>query len=388
MVLMNIIIGIGMLSIPYCFRSGIITNTFLLIIIGCCAFLSFMCLIDAAMTAHITIDYGKLMGVAFGEKLEWIPNLMIFSGFWGVGVLHLQYTYFMTLAVLQEVAAKHDLPSWLYSRPMWVFGLATLVDLPLTFIKTIAKFSKVSIATCVLIFMYLVHSAVYLGVEVNSERGFDPEGEIRYLELNNFFVTAVAVQAFAFHCHPTVGPTIARLINPTRVRQYKVLAMVVIGAAVAYYVGGLLPYLTLGNRVSELIIFLCYPTGQVFTIITKALYGVFLLITTPLILFSGRFCLAGLICKKEIPVWQWHLMGVGMLLGAAIMAVWVENLEIMFDLIGGCTVPVIMYMFPAVFYIRICKGESKWKMAVAYAFLPFAALNIGLALYHSIANLL
>jgi hypothetical protein len=293
----------------------------------------------------------------------------------------------MLLAVLQEVAVKVDLPSWVYSRPMWIFGLATVVDLPLTFIKTISKFSKVSVATAGLIFMYLVHSAVYLGIEVR-EQGFDPEHEIRYLELNNFFVTAIAVQAFAFHCHPTVGPTLARLINPTRIRQYQVLASVVVGAGVCYYVGGLLPYLTLGNRVSELIIFLCYPTGQVFTIITKGLYGVFLLITTPLILFSGRFCLAGLICKQEIPVWQWHLMGVLMLLCCAIMATWVESLEIMFDLIGGCTVPVIMYLFPATFYIRICKGESKWKMAIAWGFIPFGMINIALALYHSIANLL
>jgi sodium-coupled neutral amino acid transporter 10 len=387
MVLMNIIIGIGMLSIPYCFRSGIITNTLILLVVGLAAFLSFVLLIDAALTGHVTIEYAKLIGQAFGQKLEWIPNLLIFSGFFGVGVLHLQYSYFMVLAVLQEVAVTVDLPSWAYNRPMWIFGLAVVVDLPLTFIKTISKFSKVSVATCFLIFLYLVHSAIYLGIGVHDS-GFDPEHEVRYFELNNFFVTAIAVQAFAFNCHPTVGPTLARLINPTRSRQYRVLACVVIGAAVAYYIGGLLPYLTLRNRVSELIIFLCYPTGQIFTIITKGLYGVFLLITTPLILFSGRFCLAGLICRKEIPVWQWQLMGVIMLLCCAIMATWVESLEIMFDLIGGCTVPMITYLFPATFYIRICKGESKWKMFVAWGFLPFGMLNIALALYHSFANLL
>jgi hypothetical protein len=122
--------------------------------------------------------------------------------FFGVGVRHLQHTYLVLLAVLQEVAVTVDLPDWVYLRPMWIFGLATVVGLPLTFDKTISKFSKVPLAAYVLIFMYLVHSAVYLGIAMR-DNGFDSEHEIRYLEPNNFFVTSPCRPSHAIATRPS-----------------------------------------------------------------------------------------------------------------------------------------------------------------------------------------
>jgi amino acid permease len=273
---------------------------------------------------------------------------------------------------------------------MWIFGLAVTVDLPLTFIKTIAKFSRVSIATCILIFLYLVHSAAYLGVAI-SRHEFDPNNEITWVSFDGKLVSSLAIQAFAYHCHPTVGPTLMRLQNPTRGRQYGTLAAVVGAAGFAYLVGGLLPYLTLVNRVTEPIVFMCYPTQQVFTIITKALYGVFLLITTPLILFSARFCLVGLVCKKEaaeLPSWQWLGIGIGMLLLAAIMAGSVDNLGVMFDFLGGMICSLILYVFPSMFYVRICKGESKWKTVLAWVMMPLGLATVGLSFYDTIKHMM
>jgi hypothetical protein len=84
------------------------------------------------------------------------------------------------------------------------------------------------------------------------------------------------------------------------------------------------------------------------------------LLATLLTLFSGQFCLAGLSYSKEIPVWQWQLMGVVMLVCCKIMAIWVEGLEIIFDVIGRGT-----------FSIQTCRGESRWNMSVAWEFMPF-----------------
>jgi amino acid permease len=388
LVLMNIIVGIGMLSIPYCFRIGIILNIAILAFLGCIAYFSFVLLIDSSMTAHTTMDYAKLMAAAFSRKIEWIPNVVIFIIFFGVGVLHLQYTYFLVVACLDEIQVD-TLPTWIYNRWMWIFGLAILVDLPLTFIKTIAKFSRVSIATCFLIFLYLVHSAVYLFVAVKNDE-FDPNHEIQWITFDGRIVSSLAIQAFAYHCHPTVGPTLTRLQNPTRTRQYATLAAVVGAAGFAYLIGGLLPYLTLVNRVTEPIVFMCYPTQQVFTIVTKGLYGVFLLITTPLILFSARFCLVGLVSTKdasELPSWQWLGMGVVMLLLAAVMAGAVESLGVMFDFLGGIICSLILYIFPSMFYIRLCRGESRWKTVAAWIMMPLGVATVGLSFYDTVTHM-
>jgi amino acid permease len=388
LVLMNIIVGIGMLSIPYCFRIGIIMNIVILVFLGFVAYFSFVLLIDSSMTAHTTMDYAKLMGAAFSPRIDWIPNVVIFIIFFGVGVLHLQYTYFLVVACLNEIQTD-TLPPWLFNRWMWIFGLAILVDLPLTFLKTIAKFSRVSIATCFLIFLYLVHSAVYLIVAVKRDE-FDPNHEIQGFTFDGRIVTSLAIQAFAYHCHPTVGPTLTRLQNPTRNRQYATLAAVVGAAGFAYLVGGLLPYLTLVNRVTEPIVFMCYPTQQVFTIITKALYGVFLLITTPLILFSARFCLVGLVSTKdasELPSWQWLSIGIVMLLLAAVVAGSVESLGVMFDFLGGIICSLILYIFPSMFYIRLCKGESRWKTVAAWVMMPLGVATVGLSFYDTVTHM-
>jgi amino acid permease len=390
LVLMNIIVGIGMLSIPYCFRIGIVMNVIILVFLGCIAFFSFVMLIDSAMTAHLPMDYAKLMAISFTPKVEWVPNVVIFIIFFGVGVLHLQYTYFLVVACLGEIQVSRELPSWLFNRWMWIFGLTLLVDLPLTFIKTISKFSRVSIATCFLIFLYLVHSAVYLIVEVSND-AFDPNHEIKWVTFDGKIITSLAIQAFAYHCHPTVGPTLIRLQNPTRGRQYRTLAAVVGAAGFAYLVGGLLPYLTLVNRITEPIVFMCYPTQQVFTIITKGLYAVFLLITTPLILFSARFCLVGLVTTKdasELPSWVWLGIGVVMLLLAAVMAGAVESLGVMFDFLGGMICSLILYIFPSLYYIRLCKGESTWKTIAAWAMIPLGVSTVVLSFYDTVQHMM
>jgi hypothetical protein len=329
------------------------------------------------------------MGAAFSSRTEWVPNVVILLIFFGVGVLHLQYTYFLAVSCLNELPESVALPGWAYNRWLWIFGLALTVALPLTFIKTIAKFSRVSLATVVLIGLYLVHSAVYLVVGLMKE-GFDPNHEVKWVSFDGAIVHSLAIQAFAYHCHPTVGPTLTRLINPTRGRQYGTLSAVVGAAGFAYFVGGLLPYLTLLNRVTEPIVFMCYPTQQVFTIITKGLYGVFLLVTTPLILLSARFCFVGLVYTKdvnELPSWQWLTIGVVMLLLAAVVGGAVESLGVMFDFLGGIICSVILYVFPSIFYIRLCKGESKWKTVLAWAMIPLGIATVGLSLYDSAKQL-
>jgi hypothetical protein len=51
---MNIIVGIGMLSLPFCFRGRI----------------------DASVAAGIQIDYPRLMSIATSAKIEWIPFVL------------------------------------------------------------------------------------------------------------------------------------------------------------------------------------------------------------------------------------------------------------------------------------------------------------------------
>jgi amino acid permease len=139
-VLMNILIGIGLLSIPYCFRTGIITNSLLLIALGGIAFLSFMFLVDASTTAQVGVDYKQLMAVAFQNRFVWLPNIICLIIYFGGATLHVQFTYNLITQMIQEASETH-FPDWAMNRWIWIFGLAVLIELPLTFIRTIARYS-------------------------------------------------------------------------------------------------------------------------------------------------------------------------------------------------------------------------------------------------------
>jgi hypothetical protein len=240
--------------------------------------------------------------------------------------------------------------------------------------------------TCLLIVWYLAHSGYYL-IDRIVDHNFDPNHKIEYLTINEFFIGALGIEAFAYQCHATVGPSLARLVNPTRHRKYAVLGALVISGAVCYLTAGLLSYLTLVDGVTNPVIFVCYPKHQLFTMITKGVYGVFLVVTAPLLLYTGRLCAVRAFSDVVPPQWKMDLYGVLLLLASALTAAGVKSISVMFDFIGGVTDSLIMYVFPAVFYIRICKGESRWKMCVAWVLIPLGFAVIVISLYHTISSL-
>jgi sodium-coupled neutral amino acid transporter 11 len=288
--------------------------------------------------------------------------------------------------MIDEASGK-TLPAWASNRWLWIFGLAICIELPLTFVRTVAKYSRVSTVTCVLIAWYLVHSAYYLILRV-EDHNFDPDHKLEYFAFNKFFIGALGIEAFAYHCHATVGPSLARLKNPTRTRKYGVVAALSMAGALCYLTAGLLPYLTLVDGVDNQVIFNCYPPHQVFTMITKGIYGLFLIITAPLLLYTGRLCAVRTFCKEFPPQWKMDLYGVLMLGISALTAAGVKSISVMFDFLGGVAISSIMYIFPALFYIRICENESTWKYWVAWILVPLGTAEIAVSLYHSITSLI
>jgi amino acid permease len=384
LVLINVVIGMGLLSIPYCFRTGIVTNILLLVFIGIASYASFILLVDSAMTAGTSIDYGQLMSASVGPSFEWIANVVILIVFFGVAALHLQFSYSLATSILDELKS---VPHWLYNRWLWIIGIALVIDLPLTFIRSLAKYSHVSLAVFFLIVLYLVHAAFFLGKTLANGH-FDPDHSIRYFSFGKDLIGAYSIQAFAFNCHPNVGPTILRLSQPTRTRQYWVLAAVILGAGCCYLLGGIMPYLTLTDKVTGPVIFSDYPPGQPLTIVTKAFYGLFLIVATPLILYSARLCFVALIWKHELGFWKWNGIGVAILMLVAVVAAAVKSISVMFDFLGGVAVSWILYILPAIYYLRLCKGESTWKRWMAWAMIPLGIATIGVCLYHSIDQLI
>jgi hypothetical protein len=382
-VLMNIIIGLGFLSIPYCFNSGIGTNTVVLIFIGICTYLSFVLLIDAALRAETTMDYTKLMSRSF-PAFQWVPVVLIFLTLFGQGALHFQFWYNIIAKMtkgIENIADTDPLP-WYLNRWFLIVMPSVIFCGPLTFLRNVKGYSQVSLLTCLLIVLTLIHAIVVFG-----QKGFRPHGEIPIFTYNRYFIPSLSTQAFAFHCHPGAGPAIAKLINPTRKRQYLTMAAVVGAGGICYYIGGLLPYLTLGSvgtPIKNHVVFDSYPQGPIFTYVTEALYALFLLVTTPLLLYAARVALHDLISKDPPSDNLWSAVGLAVLVAATLLAVLVTSIATMFDLIGGVTISGIIYILPPIFYLKICHRDSVIKTIVAWSMIPIGIAVICICSYHAI----
>jgi amino acid permease len=289
----------GLLSIPYCFNSGIVINTFVLLAIGALALFSFVLLIDASITGQTTMDYTKLMRLC-NPKLEWVPALIIFLTLFGGAALHYQFWYNLVSNIVRELK---DLKStdhpWYLNRWFLIGTPSCAVTLPLTFLRQVKGYSQVSMFTCLVIAIYVAHAIFYFA-EAVRDGTVGASADYNYVHFNKFFIPSLSVQAFAFHCHPGTGPTITRLAKPTRERQYWTMLMVIAMATVCYYVAGLLPYLTLAAHapICSHVVFECYGSGHAFTYIAEGLYALFLLVTAPLLLYAARVTLHDLISNE------------------------------------------------------------------------------------------
>jgi amino acid permease len=157
-------------------------------------------------------------------------------------------------------------------------------------------------------------------------------------------------------------------------------------ASVCYALGGLLPYLTLYDRIETPVVFLYYNPGQWFTLITKALYGLFVVFTTPLILYSARLFLNDFIFGTEFTQARFYAIGILLVTACIALAGAVESLEKVFGIVGGVTCNLIVYILPALYYIRLVPEGGCVKRVVAYAMVPVGVILIGVCLYAEFNN--
>jgi amino acid permease len=383
-VLMNLVVGVGMLGLPYCFRCGVILEGIVVVFFGTASFFSFIFLIDASDTARHPVNFAKLMGDAVDPKLEWIPHLVMFITFFGFGVVHLQAACSLFGSCLAEIGT---VPSWLTSRLFLICVPGGVIGYPLILVKSLKAYSYVSMFTCGLIGLYIIHSAIYL-VVYSVRDGFDPESQIQYGKFNHYFLSSLSIQAFAYACHPLIGPTLEKLKRPTKARQYRTMTILTLCASSSYTLGGLLPYLTLFDKIATPVVFVYYDKGQSLTILTKGLYGLFVVFTTPLILLSARISLNDVLFKSEFTTARYWIMGIILVTLCIVLAVTVESLEKVFGLVGGLTCNIIVYILPALYYIRLCRGENTLKMTVAWLMAPVGLVLIGICMYAEILTIM
>jgi amino acid permease len=209
-------------------------------------------------------------------------------------------------------------------------------------------------------------------------------------QIGKFIIPSLSIQSFAYHCHPVIGPTIQQLANPTRMRKYITLGLVTLGAAICYLLGGILPYLTLFHDHTFSTVILndyhdAWETAQPFTMVAQTLYAAILFLTAALILITARIGFNDIVFfGAEMSTARRIIIGVSHMIGAALIAILVKSIGRMFDFIGGVTCGAIVYVFPALFYLGVCRHESYLKSILALFAILFGLGVMAVCLYHAI----
>lgn len=384
-VLTNVITGVGLLGIPYCFCSGLGTNLIVIFSIASLSCFSFSQLIDCSIKTNCK-NYPKMINSAFPmRKLQWIPDLATVLILFGGSILYLQFSSSMLISALDE---KAGVPKILKQRWFIVFIIQFVIDLPLVLLKSMHSLSFVSILSVALIACYIIHSIYYFAKGVHDV-GFDPSGQFVVFKFDiNQVLPSLAIQASSYTCHPSIFPTLDKLHEPTKFRQNLVMLLVTVSASFLYLVGGIFPYLTLFNKIKDPIVLKYYPEGQTFTFIIKVCYSVILVLTTPILIFACRLSTNDLFFSSDMTTMRHCIIGVVTLVLAGVVAVTVTNVNLVFGVVGGISAPLLIYILPSLYYLNICKDGSKVKKAVSWFSLVLGPIFIFVCLFDSIKTII
>uniref|UniRef100_A0AAY4BGA9 Amino acid transporter transmembrane domain-containing protein n=1 Tax=Denticeps clupeoides TaxID=299321 RepID=A0AAY4BGA9_9TELE len=167
----------------------------------------------------------------------------------------------------------------------------------------------------------------------------------------------IPILAFAFVCHPEVLPIYTELRDATQRRMQHVSNLSILIMYVMYFMAALFGYLTFYGKVEpELlhtysridpydILILCVPSIAVLTAVT---------LTVPIVLFPVSSLYP--CCNIQVPS-HWHCCHPLTLID--MLVIFAPNILGIFGVIGATSAPCLIFIFPAVFYIRIVPKDEE-----------------------------
>ncbi|XP_055016433.1 sodium-coupled neutral amino acid transporter 3-like [Boleophthalmus pectinirostris] len=198
--------------------------------------------------------------------------------------------------------------------------------------------------------------------------------------MNSQTAYTIPILAFAFVCHPEVLPIYTELRNPTKKKMQKVSNISILVMYTMYFLAALFGYLTFyGNVEPELLhtysridpydtLILCVRVA-VLTAVT---------LTVPIVLFPVRRAIQQMMFPTKSFNWIRHTAIAVILLSLInMLVIFAPNILGIFGVIGATSAPCLIFIFPAVFYIRIVPKDKEPMTSVPKILaLCFAALGV------------
>ncbi|XP_053508646.1 sodium-coupled neutral amino acid transporter 3a isoform X1 [Ictalurus furcatus] len=386
----NAIMGSGILGLAYAMaNTGIVMFLFLLTAV---AFLS-------AYSIHLLLKASGVVGIRAYEQLGFrafgTPGKMaagIAITLQNIGAMS-SYLYIVKyeFPLVIQAFLKVDTPSgeWYLNGNYLVVIVSVCVILPLALMKQLGYLGYTSgfSLSCMVFFLISVIykkfqvpcpftdfsftnrtaalniSGVLIehnGVSMTPED--DPSCTPRMFNLNIQTAYTIPILAFAFVCHPEVLPIYTELRNPTKKKMQHVSNISITVMYVMYFLAALFGYLTFYDKVEAELLHTYSKIDPYDTLILCVRVAVLtaVTLTVPIVLFPVRRAIQQLFFPNKTFWWPRHIaIAILLLTIINLLVIFAPNILGIFGVIGATSAPCLIFIFPAVFYIRIVPKEEE-----------------------------
>ncbi|KAM8930519.1 sodium-coupled neutral amino acid transporter 3 [Pelodytes ibericus] len=198
--------------------------------------------------------------------------------------------------------------------------------------------------------------------------------------LNSQTAYTIPIMAFAFVCHPEVLPIYTELRDPSKKKMQQVSNISIAVMYCMYFLAALFGYLTFHDHVeSELLHTYSYVDPfDILILCVRVAVLTAVTLTVPIVLFPVRRAIQHMFFPNKEFNWIRHtLIAVVLLTLINLLVIFAPSILGIFGIIGATSAPCLIFIFPAVFYIRIMpKDREPMKSTPKILAACFAGLGV------------
>lgn len=202
----------------------------------------------------------------------------------------------------------------------------------------------------------------------------------RMFTMNSQTAYTIPILAFAFVCHPEVLPIYTELRNPTQKRMQHVSNISILVMYTMYFLAALFGYLTFYEKVEPELLHTYSRIDPYDTLILCVRLAVLtaVTLTVPIVLFPVRRAIQHMLFPNKTFNWLRHIAIALILLSLInMLVIFAPNILGIFGIIGATSAPCLIFIFPAVFYIRIVpKDQEPMRSTPKIVAACFAGLGV------------
>ncbi|KAM9814136.1 sodium-coupled neutral amino acid transporter 3 [Neosynchiropus ocellatus] len=202
----------------------------------------------------------------------------------------------------------------------------------------------------------------------------------RLFTINSQTAYTIPILAFAFVCHPEVLPIYTELSKPTKKRMQRVSNISIFVMYTMYFLAALFGYLTFYDNVEPELLHTYSRIDPYDTLILCVRVAVLtaVTLTVPIVLFPVRRAIQQMLFPTKAFSWLRHIaIALVLLTFINMLVIFAPNILGIFGIIGATSAPCLIFIFPAIFYIRIVpKDEEPMNSAPKIMAACFAALGV------------